>query len=75
MRISEYIRSRGLRSAHVAQKAGMSRQGMEQFGNPKYGFNPTVKSLEKIAAAMTELGAPTTVVDLTAALYEGKTEG
>lgn len=66
MTINEYIRSRGLRSATVAQECKVSRQAIEQLGKSR---NPTVRTMKKIAKAMTDLGAPTTVVDLTTALY------
>lgn len=71
MRIAEYIRFRGLTVTLVAQKMKVSKQSISQYGR-EYGHTPTAKSLEKVANAMTELGAPTTVVDLVAAQYDGK---
>lgn len=68
MTMKEYAKSRGLRIVTISQKLCVSRQAVAQYGN---GHVPTVKVLQKIANAMTELGAPTTVVDLVAALYEG----
>lgn len=69
MTMNEYAKSRGLTVPLIAQKLGVSRQAVAQYGN---GYVPTAKVLEKTAHAMTELGAPTTVVDLVAALYEKK---
>lgn len=67
MTMTEYIYSRGLKSATVAQECKVSRQAIEQLGKSR---NPTVKTMKKIAKAMTNLGAPTTVVDLTVAIYD-----
>ncbi len=67
MTMSEYAKSRGLTVKIISQKLGVSRQAVSLYGK---GHLPTTKVLEKIARAMTELGAPTTVVDLVAALYE-----
>lgn len=61
MTISDYIRSKGLTVRLVAQKMGVRRQAIENYGRQ---FNPTEKTLTKVAKAMTELGAPTTVVDI-----------
>lgn len=70
MRIVDYIRSKGLIAAHVANKAKITRQTISQYGDKNYGYMPTAKSLERIAQAMTEMGVETKVVDLVAALYE-----
>lgn len=67
MTIEEYIKSRGLTTRVVAQKMGVTRQAIQQYGTK---FEPTTKTYEKIAKAMTELGAATTVVDLIQVLYE-----
>ncbi len=72
MTMNEYAKSRGLRAALIAQKLGVTRQCIEQYGDVR---KPTVTTLEKIARAMTELGAKTTVVDLVAALYKNYKEG
>lgn len=72
MTMTEYVRSRGLTVALVSQKLGVSRQAVAKYGD---GHAPTAKVLGKIAQAMTELGAQTTVVDLVAALYEKKETG
>ena len=69
MTINEYVKSRGLTVRLIAQKLGVSRQAVAQYGN---GHVPTARVLEKIARAMTELGASTTVVNLVAVLYEKK---
>lgn len=61
MTISSYIRSKGLSVRLVAQKMGVRRQAIENYGKL---FNPTEKTLTKVATAMTALGVPTTVVDL-----------
>ncbi len=67
MTMNEYAKRRGLTVRLISQKMSVSRQAVEQYGKQ---YMPTVKVLEKTAKAMTELGAPTTVVDLVAALYE-----
>ena len=67
MTMKEYAKSRGLTVQLIAQKVGVSRQCVSQYGDAR---KPTVTTLEKVAKAMTELGAPTTVVDLVAALYK-----
>lgn len=66
MTIESYIKSRGLTTKIVAQKLGVSRQALGQYGTR---FTPTARTLEKLAKAMTELGAETTVVDLVQNLY------
>lgn len=69
MTIEKYIKSRGLTTRLVAQKAGVRRQAIHQYGTK---FTPTARTLEKIAKAMTELGAETKVVDLVEVLYDKK---
>lgn len=77
MKLTAYMRERGLIASHVAVKLRVSRQYLDQYdiGNR----SPTLKTLKKIAAAMTELGAPTTVADLSTALMKedgnGTTQG
>lgn len=71
MTMNEYAKSRGLTIALIAQKMGVTRQALEQYGKV---FTPTARTLDRIASAMTDLGAPTTVVDLVAALYQENTE-
>ena len=66
MTMKEYAKSRGLTISLIAQKMGVSRQAISLYG---IKFVPTAKTLEKTAKAMTELGAPTTAVDLFTALY------
>lgn len=66
MTANEYVKSKGLVPAIVSQKMGVSRQCLGQYGN---GRNPTAKTLERLAEAMTELGVTTTVLDLVAAIY------
>ncbi len=61
MTISEYIKANDLSVRLVAQKMGVRRQAIEAYGKQ---FVPTEKTLTKIAKAMTELGVPTTVVDI-----------
>lgn len=68
MKVTEYIKSRGLTPKLVSQKLGITRQCLAQYGSDRI---PTARTLEKTAKAMTELGAPTTVVDLVSAIYEG----
>lgn len=67
MTIEKYIKSRGLTTKLVAQKMGVTRQTIGQYGTK---FTPTAKTLDKLAKAMTELGAETKVVDLVKVLYE-----
>lgn len=66
MTMNEYAKSRGLTISLIAQKMGVSKQAVSLYG---IKFVPTAKTLERTAKAMTELGAPTTVVDLFAVLY------
>lgn len=66
MTMHEYLKSRGLRVTTLAQQMGVTKQAVSMMGTK---YTPTARTLKKVAAAMTELGAPTTVVDLTAALY------
>ena len=66
MTMNEYAKSRGLTISLIAQKMGVSKQAVSLYG---IKFVPTAKTLERTAKAMTELGAPITVVDLFAALY------
>ena len=73
MTLTQYIRKRGLIPSHVAQKLGITRQAVEQYGNGK--FYPTLRTIEKIAGAMTEMGSPTTVADISAALMEEEKGG
>lgn len=71
MRMNEYVKSRGLTVRLLTQKMGVTRQC---FSNYWKNTIPTAKTLQKVAQAMTELGAPTTVVDLVAAFYEKETK-
>ena len=66
MKFKDYLESRGLTIKVLAQQMEKSRQEISAYGNP---YNPTAKTLKKIAAAMTELGVPTTVVDLVKVFY------
>ncbi len=66
MTMTEYIHSRGLKASLIAQECKVTRQAIEQLGKSR---NPTLPTMKKVAKAMTDLGAPTTVVDLTIALY------
>ena len=72
MTLNEFIRTRGLVPAHVAQKLGMSRQQINEYGNGKY---PTLRTTVRIANAMTEMGRQTTVADITSALMAESNEG
>lgn len=65
--IETYIKSRGLTTRLVVQKIGVSRQAIQQYGTK---FTPTARTLERLAKAMTELGAETKVVDLVRVLYD-----
>lgn len=66
MTITEYIYSRGLTVTIVAQQMGVRKQAVQGYGKK---YNPTVKTLNNVAMAMTALGAPTTVADICGALY------
>ena len=66
MTMREYLKSRGLTVSLVANKLGISRQSLSQYGHGRY---PQAKTLAKVAKAMTELEVPTTVGELAAALY------
>ena len=68
MTFKEYVKLRGLTLKLVAQKAGVTKQAIDQYGKK---FTPTAKTLQKIAEAMTELGAETKVVDLVPIFYGG----
>ncbi len=67
MTLKEFVNSKGLRVSTVSQQMGVSRQALDNYGTGDY--YPTVKTLKKIAQALTDLGAPTTVVELVAAVY------
>ena len=69
MTFREYVNSRGLTIKLVAQKAGVTKQAIDQYGKK---FTPTVKTLRKLADAMTALGAETKVVDLVPIFYGGE---
>lgn len=66
MKLTKYINERGLIANHVAVKLGVTRQYLDQYDAEKR--SPTLKTMVRIAGAMTELGAPTTVADLSTAL-------
>lgn len=66
MKLNEYIRSRGLTPQIVAAQIGISKQGLAAINN---SGNPHLKTLMRISTAMTELGAPTTIANLTSAVY------
>ena len=73
MKLTAYMRERGLIASLVATKIGVTRQYLDQYDAGKR--SPTLKTMKRIAEAMTELGAPTTVADLsTALLTERDTE-
>lgn len=64
--VTEYLHAKGLTGTLVAQQAGITKQAISRYNR---GFTPTAKTLIKIAKAMTELGVPTTAVELVQALY------
>lgn len=68
MTIVDYIKSRGLTPRIVCQKIGVTKQAISDYSKAKYG--PTLKTLTKLADGMTALGAPTSVADLTRALFD-----
>lgn len=59
--LTEYIKGKGLTVPLVAQQMGVRKQWLYEFGKAN---TPTAKSLNKVATAMTELGVPTTPLDL-----------
>ena len=65
MKLSKYVNDRGLVLSHVASKMKRSRQQLDQYDENRL---PTLRIAVKIAESMTELGAPTTIADLTTAL-------
>lgn len=67
MTMTKYLRTRGLNIRLVAQELGVTRQSIAQYNGKKM---PRVDTMKRIAAAMTELGAPTTVVELLAGLCD-----
>lgn len=68
MKLTKYMNDRGLVASHVAKKMGTSRQYLDQYG--VVNRSPTLRTLTRIAEAMTDLGAPTTVHDLSTALLK-----
>ena len=67
MTLNEFITNRGLIPAHVAQKMKVARQQINEYGRDKM---PTLRTCERIASAMTEMGVETTVADISAALLK-----
>ena len=65
-KIAKYIKRHGLTLSAVAEKAGITRQALAQYGQT---FSPTLTTLRKVAEAMTVLGVPTKVTDLVEVLY------
>ena len=59
--------NKGLSVTIVAQAIGVSRQAVSKYGRKN---KPTYKTLKKIADAMTDMGVPTTVVEIFAAIEE-----
>ena len=66
MTMTEFLKEKGLRPAHIAQKIGVSRQAIEKYGR---NHNPYASTMEKVAQAMTDLGVPTTAIDIIRALH------
>lgn len=67
MIVADYIRSRGVKVKHVAQLRGVTRQDVEKLG---VEHAPKASTLKWVADAMTQLGAPTTLADITKAVYK-----
>ena len=65
MTMTDYINSRGLNVRIVANEMKVSRQAVAKYTSD---VMPRVGTMKRIAAAMTALGAPTTAVDILAAL-------
>ena len=68
MKLTDYIHDRGLVASHVAKQMGVSRQQLDQYGVTRRLMN--LGTAQRIANAMTELGASTTVADITSALMQ-----
>ncbi|MCM1043327.1 MAG: helix-turn-helix transcriptional regulator [Corallococcus sp.] len=71
MTLSEYIQSRGIKPYMVTQQMGVSRQYVCGYGKVRM---PTVRTLQRIAKAMTDLGVPTTAADVFRAVCSDKNE-
>lgn len=67
MKLSIYISEKGLVTSHVARQMGVSRQQLDQYCNDRF---PNLKTTLRIAEAMTALGVPTTVGDISKALMQ-----
>lgn len=60
-RLARYIKSKGLTLTEVALKMGVSRQVLARYGEVS---GTTLKTLKKVAKAMTSLGVPTKATEL-----------
>ena len=69
--LAEYIKAKGLTVQLVAQQMGVRDKTLYAYGR---GDTPTVKTLQKLAKALTELGVPTTAVELVP-LFDGYVGG
>lgn len=69
MKLTDYIHGRGLVVSHVAKKMGVQRQQLNQYNGVTRNLM-NLGTAQRIANAMTELGAPTTVADITSALMQ-----
>lgn len=67
MTMKEYAKSRGLRVSLIAQQMGVQRQMLSQYDGKTRA--PRVDTMKRIANAMTDLGATTTLADLVRAFY------
>lgn len=60
-RLARYIKSKGLTLSEVALKIGVTRQVLARYGEVS---GTTLKTLKKVAKAMTSLGVPTKATEL-----------
>lgn len=65
MRLYDYISEKGLSPRLVAQALGISKQTLNKYGRDS---EPTLATLKKISIAMTDMGVPTTVIELYSAI-------
>lgn len=69
MRLTEYIKSRGLPVRAVSAQLKLSRAQIYSYNT---GIQPHPRTVKKIADAMSELGADTTPIDLYQNVFTGE---
>lgn len=68
MKLTDYIKSRGLPVRAVSAQLKLSTQQIYSYNT---GIQPHPKTVKKIADAMTSLGAKTTPIDLYKNVFTG----